>query len=126
MIKICGLTHPEAVQHAIDAGADAIGIVLAQGSPRTIRDPRPLLAVCKGVVRVAVFRAYTGQPVEGFDLVQAFAFDEVPPLPRLPAFRDRTAEHPGLTEALAQGDDTPIGRAVLDGPGGGGQGITAD
>lgn len=33
-VKVCGLSTAESVRVAIDAGADAIGIVHAQGSPR--------------------------------------------------------------------------------------------
>lgn len=35
-VKVCGLTSYEAVAAAIDGGADAIGLVLAPGSPREI------------------------------------------------------------------------------------------
>lgn len=35
-IKICGLSTPETVDAAIDAGADAVGFVFAAGSPRTV------------------------------------------------------------------------------------------
>ncbi|MEM6332569.1 MAG: phosphoribosylanthranilate isomerase [Planctomycetota bacterium] len=37
-IKICGITSLAAARAAVDAGADALGFVFAQGSPRTI-DP---------------------------------------------------------------------------------------
>ena len=35
-IKICGLSTPETVRTAVDAGADAVGFVFAPGSPRTV------------------------------------------------------------------------------------------
>lgn len=35
-IKVCGLGSPEDARVAIDAGADAIGVVHAQGSPRNL------------------------------------------------------------------------------------------
>lgn len=35
-IKICGITTPDAARTAIEAGADALGIVFASGSPRQI------------------------------------------------------------------------------------------
>ena len=35
-IKICGLSTPESVAAAVEAGADAVGFVFAPGSPRTV------------------------------------------------------------------------------------------
>jgi len=35
-IKICGVTSPEAARAAVESGADAIGCVFAEGSPRRI------------------------------------------------------------------------------------------
>lgn len=35
-IKLCGLSTPEAVSHAIDLGADAIGLVFYPPSPRSV------------------------------------------------------------------------------------------
>jgi phosphoribosylanthranilate isomerase len=63
-VKICGLSTPETVAAAVEAGADAVGFVFAAGSPRTI-DPvtaRELAArVPAGVETVGVFR---GQGIE--------------------------------------------------------------
>lgn len=36
LIKICGIRDDDTLQQAVDAGADAVGFVLAPGSPRTI------------------------------------------------------------------------------------------
>jgi len=46
-VKVCGLKTPEAVQTAIESGADAIGFVHAPGSPRHLepQEIRELLAV---------------------------------------------------------------------------------
>lgn len=57
-VKICGITRPEDAIAAVEAGADAIGLVLWRGSPRAI-DPRELDPVLSGVPdtvrRVGVF-----------------------------------------------------------------------
>ena len=39
-IKICGLTREADVQHAVQAGADAIGFVLYPNSPRAVTAAR--------------------------------------------------------------------------------------
>ena len=39
-VKICGLTRPEAVRQAADAGAAYVGIVLFPPSPRNVAPPR--------------------------------------------------------------------------------------
>lgn len=36
LIKICGITSPQLADAAVDAGADAIGVVFAPGSPRCV------------------------------------------------------------------------------------------
>ena len=57
-VKICGLTSPEAVAAAVEAGADAIGFVFAE-SPRQVT-PEQARALCGDVpphvTRVAVMR----------------------------------------------------------------------
>ena len=63
-VKICGLSTPETVDAAVEAGADAVGFVLAEGSPRTVdaATVRELAARVPGHVEaVGVFR---GQGVE--------------------------------------------------------------
>ncbi|WP_144710049.1 phosphoribosylanthranilate isomerase [Curtobacterium pusillum] len=58
-IKICGLSTPETVDAAIDAGADAVGFVFAAGSPRTVTADlaKELVArVPDGIDAVGVFR----------------------------------------------------------------------
>ncbi len=57
-IKVCGLTHAEDVACAVDAGADALGVILYADSPRTIglhRAEEILSAAPPFVTRVGVF-----------------------------------------------------------------------
>ncbi|GAA0965599.1 phosphoribosylanthranilate isomerase [Frigoribacterium faeni] len=62
-VKICGLTTVDAVETSVAAGADAVGFVLAPGSPRTLDAPsarRLAERVPPTVETVGVFR---GQPL---------------------------------------------------------------
>ena len=63
-IKICGLSTPETVDAAVDAGADALGFVFAAGSPRTVTaDTAKELVerLPEGIDAVGVFR---DQPID--------------------------------------------------------------
>ncbi len=101
-VKVCGLRTAEAVDAAINAGADAVGFVFAE-SPRrvSIDDAARLLArVPAFVARVGVFRHPTEEDVIDaldslpLDLVQTDAqdFDDgaacVPEAMRLPVIRE--------------------------------------
>ncbi|MDQ2982963.1 MAG: hypothetical protein M3R70_03420 [Actinomycetota bacterium] len=67
LVKICGLTRPEDVDAAAEAGADMAGFILAQETPR--RAPA-VLPVPDTMLSVAV---YVGEPGEdGSDLVQLY------------------------------------------------------
>lgn len=58
-IKICGITHPDDAEAAVDAGADLIGLNFVPGSPRSL-DLATAESICERVAgrveRVAVFR----------------------------------------------------------------------
>jgi phosphoribosylanthranilate isomerase len=57
-VKVCGLSTPEAVREAVDAGADAVGFVLT-ASPRVVSPSQAsslLVEVPKGVSPIGVFR----------------------------------------------------------------------
>jgi phosphoribosylanthranilate isomerase len=110
-VKICGLTSPDAVAAAVDAGAEAVGFVFAE-SPRrvSVRRARELTRDLPAAVsRVAVMRHPTqeawAEVALGFepDCLQTDAEDfdylEVgPEFRRLPVYRD----HPALAiEAIA-------------------------
>ncbi len=63
-IKICGLSTPETVDAAVEAGADALGFVFAAGSPRTVTADRAaelVERVPEGIDAVGVFR---DQPID--------------------------------------------------------------
>ena len=47
-VKVCGLTRESDIAHAIDAGVDALGFVLAPSSPRVV-DRRRAAALMEGV-----------------------------------------------------------------------------
>jgi phosphoribosylanthranilate isomerase len=74
-IKICGLTTPDAVAAALDAGADAIGFVFAKSVRQVTPDVARRLAVAaRGRARcVAVTRHPTQQDID--DIVSIFQPD---------------------------------------------------
>lgn len=123
-VKVCGLRTRDAVDAAIDAGADAIGFVFAE-SPRrvTIDEARPLLTHAdRRVLRVVVFRHPSADEVRGavdelpLDLVQTDAedFDAdlafVPPDRRLPVVRVGAEFATRLRRAVDES-----GRALVEG-----------
>jgi indole-3-glycerol phosphate synthase / phosphoribosylanthranilate isomerase len=71
LVKVCGLTRPDDVAAAVDAGADMVGFILADESPRradTLLDAPPT------VLRVAVFVGEAEQT--DADLVQLYARED--------------------------------------------------
>ena len=71
LVKVCGLTREEDVAVAVEAGADMVGFVLADDSPR--RAPR-VLPVSDTLLTVAVVVGET--ETDGADLVQRYAHEE--------------------------------------------------
>lgn len=77
-VKICGLSTAETVAAAVDHGADAVGFVLAEGSPRSVTaDAARVLGAqaSKRVEKVGVFRRQL--PAEIRDLAQRARVDSV-------------------------------------------------
>ena len=70
LVKVCGLTRQEDVDAAVEAGADLVGFILAQESPRRTD---ALLDAPDTVLRVAVFVG--DQHETDADLVQFYARD---------------------------------------------------
>ncbi len=61
-VKVCGITRPEDARVAVEAGADAIGVVMCSESPRvcTVERARAVFAVVPpGVLRVVVSHTST-------------------------------------------------------------------
>jgi phosphoribosylanthranilate isomerase len=66
-IKICGITHPEDAEAAVEAGADLIGLNFVQGSPRylDLRTAEQIADRVAGrVERVAVFKDAEPEEIE--------------------------------------------------------------
>jgi indole-3-glycerol phosphate synthase / phosphoribosylanthranilate isomerase len=71
LVKVCGLTRRDDVDAAVEAGADMLGFILAEESPRRARE---VLSVPEDRLSVAVF---VGEAEEaGSDLVQLYARQE--------------------------------------------------
>ncbi len=139
-IKICGLRTPEAVQAAVDAGADAVGFVFAE-SPRRVspREATRLAALLPPfVARVAVFRYPEATGLA--DALGRFPADVVQAEPGpalaaadlggrrwLPVLHDG----PGLLAGRAPEEDPAAvaedaGLALLEADGRGGRGVRPD
>ena len=112
-IKICGLTTPDAVAAALDAGVDAIGFVFAKSVRQVTPDVARRLAVpARGRARcVAVTRHPTQQDID--DIVAIFKPDvlqtdsaDLPNL-RLPAQLELLPVLRGAAEG--EGDDRGAG-----------------
>ncbi len=66
-IKICGITHPDDAQAAVDAGADLIGLNFVPGSPRQLdlKTAAPIAERMQGrIERVGVFRDALSEEIE--------------------------------------------------------------
>jgi len=67
-IKICGIRTPEMAEAAVEAGADMIGVVLVEGSPRyvTVAEARDVVkAVAGRIETVALVKDRESEEVRG-------------------------------------------------------------
>lgn len=128
-IKICGLSEPETLAAAVDAGADAVGFVFAPGSPRTVTAEvaHELVAQVPDTVEtVGVFR---GQPLDeviataraaGVRTVQLHGGEPVADLDRLRTEKFGTIRALSVDEYLVLTKEDPEGlkrhRLLLDAP----------
>jgi len=139
-VKVCGLTDEAALEAACEAGADAVGLVLAP-SPRrvTLARARELLRrVPAGIERVLVFALARRDELSraldlGPDALQAELGSEWPELSRgtyaLPVLRDGPhveAHAAELSRPRSTAASSLHGALMLDGPRGGGRGLPVD
>jgi phosphoribosylanthranilate isomerase len=75
LVKICGLMRPEDVDAAVEAGADLVGFILVEGTPRYLEPDRARALAARvpdRVKTVAVVGVPGMAPVDGFDLTQTY------------------------------------------------------
>ncbi len=107
-VKICGITNELDARIAIEAGADAVGLILAE-SPRRVEPEtarRIVASLPEDALTVAVFRREDPERVlRAFRAIEAKAVQIHDPSPEaLVHLRERV---PFLIEAVAAGDDLP-------------------
>lgn len=124
-VKICGMTDEQAVDAAVDAGADAVGFVFSKSVRQltTARATNLSERVPDGVLKVAVFRRPPPDELDRVlsefapDLVQA-DYDTIANLDAdtLPVYREGLATIPDRRRFLFEGPQSGVGRQVdLDG-----------
>jgi phosphoribosylanthranilate isomerase len=100
-VKICGITRPEDARTAVDAGADAIGVVLCSDSPRSVSPEQAreiFMAAGPLVVRVAVSHTTQGDDLREILSAGPDAIQVSHPFPALPD------PHVRLFRMLRRGD----------------------
>jgi phosphoribosylanthranilate isomerase len=116
-IKICGITNLEDALTAVDAGADAVGFVFYEKSPRHI-DPDKVRQIVReipaGIEKVGVFVNQTEDTISrtaqqaGLTAVQMHGDDEDPHVADLVAQRSRLK----IFAAIAMNGPNPQGWAM--------------
>jgi phosphoribosylanthranilate isomerase len=78
LVKICGLMRPEDVDAAVEAGADLVGFILVEGTPRYLEPDRARALAARVPSRVRTVAVTAGgvgpgtAHLDGFDLVQTY------------------------------------------------------
>ncbi len=118
-VKVCGLTRPEDVVASIEAGADAIGLVLVERSSRRIDPQRAseLAAVAKGRAAVVVL-VEEDQPNAAVALAQRIGADAIQPYGPNALAAATAATHAGLQALLPIGVNPDADIEVGDLPAG--------
>jgi phosphoribosylanthranilate isomerase len=99
-VKICGITHPDDAQAAVDAGADLIGLNFVPGSPRRL----DLRAAAQIAERIA-------GKVERVAIFQNAAYDEIERVLRRVEL-ERVQFHGDETEEQVEEIDLPVIKAI--------------
>lgn len=123
LVKICGIRNPDDAEFAVEAGANAVGVVLASGSPRTVPP-----AIAQDIVRSVHGRALTvavvvNAAVEqareliedvGFDIVQFHGDEGLAVLGRFPPERIWKAVHLRTPQDLRAALEHPASMLLAD------------
>ncbi|MGI9628560.1 MAG: phosphoribosylanthranilate isomerase [Longimicrobiales bacterium] len=135
-VKICGITETRALEAAVDAGADAVGFVMAESSRRvdSARARALALDLPPTVKSVAVFHYPTIGELRSAAAQFTPDFIQVEPSPDvlqeldgtrlIPVFHDSDSLVARLDDYIQlRGTETPV---HVEGPGRGGRGVPCD
>jgi phosphoribosylanthranilate isomerase len=135
-VKICGITSPEDAAAAVEAGADAVGLVFVPGTPRAVTPERAALIVERLPPLVATVGVFVDRPLAEVSRIVALlrlhavqlhgdedeAFSRGVPVPVIRALRVRDAAslqplagYPAqafLLDAYVEGQPGGTGRAI--------------